>query len=449
MTLQIMLSVGQHESASKAVDVARGMRTKAENGERPGRVQPGYMKVPVLGKDGKPIIKGKDKKVVTETAKDPARYELIKQAWQWFLYDRLNPAEIRRKLNALGYRTPTFNRYGDDGEIMGLGGGVPMPANGVRKILTSPFYYGYIEHESELHKGSHHAIRMITEEEYDLAQYLLGKRGRPRQRTHDHAYNGLIRCGECDCMVTETVKEKLVKTTKKLEVYRYYGCTKSLNKQTGKKICTQENVTTSELEEQISEELGKYELLPEFTDIALTVLRRQNKNQTASIAGSRKRLEQEREAIQGQLDELMTMRSRRLLDDDEYMTEKQRLKTQRVALDRKLNNTTQQADEWLSAVERGFSFATTAPDRFKHGSLAVKRDILRTLGETMIMQDKKLFIEVATWLVPIAEHAPELQKAYLYIRTKQKANPKELELALDKIFASWRARRDSNPRHSA
>lgn len=143
------------------------------------------------------------------------------------------------------------------------------------------------------------------------------------------------------------------------------------------------------------------------------------------------------------------MRTRKLLDDDECTEQKARLKVERDAIDRRLGNVNQQANEWLTVTERAFDFAVHAPVRFKNGSLAAKRDILRTLGETLILKDQKLLVEVSEWLVPLAEHAPELQKRYLYLRKNQKTNPKELELALDKIFAIWRAHWDSNPGHVA
>lgn len=439
LMLQFVMSQGQYESASKAKDVRRGMKMKAENGERPGRVWPGYMKVPVVDGSGNPVVSSKDKKIITRTDIDPDRYDTIKQIWDWFLYDRLNPAEIRRRINAAGYKTPLYRRR--DGS---LGGGIPMPANGVRRILTSSFYFGYIEHEGELYKGSHYELRMIDEQQFDLAQYLLGKRGKPRLRIHEHAFNGLIRCANCDCLVTETVKEKLVKTTGTLKTYRYYGCThKSV------RPCAQKPVSTQELERQIADELGKYELLPEFYEIAMNVLRRQNKTETTGRARTYKTLQEQRANIQSQIDELLTMRTRKLLDDDEYVEQKNRLKLERNAIDGKLTNVSKQADQWTAATERAFDFATNAPERFKHGSLAVKGDILRTLGETLIMKDQKLLIEVSEWLVPIAEHAPELQKRYLYIRKNQKANPKKLELALDEIFTTWRAIWDLNPGHSA
>ena len=52
---------------------------------------------------------------------------------------------------------------------------------------------------------------MITEAEYDRVQTLLGRNGNPRPRMHGiFPFTGLIRCGECDGMVTAEEKHQLI-----------------------------------------------------------------------------------------------------------------------------------------------------------------------------------------------------------------------------------------------
>jgi hypothetical protein len=100
--------------------------------------------------------------------------------------------------------------------------------------------------------------------------------------------------------------------------------------------------------------------------------------------------------------------------------------------------------------EKAFDFAAYAPTRFKKADLTTRANILRTLGESLILENGKLLMETPEWLVPLAEHYPEIQKQYLYIRTKHKTAPKEvMEAALERIFESWRAIWDSNPGHAA
>ena len=47
---------------------------------------------------------------------------------------------------------------------------------------------------------------MITREEYDKAQAILGKKGKQRPKTREFAYTGTVRCGECGAMITAEAK---------------------------------------------------------------------------------------------------------------------------------------------------------------------------------------------------------------------------------------------------
>src|SRR6185295_10521313 len=87
-------------------------------------------------------------------------------------------------------------------------GGKPLSVSHMYRTLTDPFYYGYFYWGGELVKGSHRP--MITVKEYDKAQALLGKNGRPRLQHREFAFTGLIRCGECTAMITAEEKSQVI-----------------------------------------------------------------------------------------------------------------------------------------------------------------------------------------------------------------------------------------------
>lgn len=73
----------------------------------------------------------------------------------------------------------------------------------IYRILTNPLYAGIFEYpvgSGEWHQGKH--PQMITLEEYDKVQNILGKKGKPQQQKHIFSFTGLIRCGSCGAMVT-------------------------------------------------------------------------------------------------------------------------------------------------------------------------------------------------------------------------------------------------------
>ena len=72
-----------------------------------------------------------------------------------------------------------------------------------------------------------------------------------------------------------------------------------------------------------------------------------------------------------------------------------------------------------------------------------------TLGVNFVLNENKLSLTPSKWLIPIERDYPALEKAYLRARTNKKTIAKEIAIVLEAIFESWRARRDSNPRHPA
>ena len=66
---------------------------------------------------------------------------------------------------------------------------------------------------------------MVSLEEYDKVQMILGREGKPRPRTHVFPFTGMIDCGECGCRITAETKKKLIKKTSSVKEYTYYHCT--------------------------------------------------------------------------------------------------------------------------------------------------------------------------------------------------------------------------------
>src|SRR2546428_577567 len=83
---------------------------------------------------------------------------------------------------------------------------------------------------------------MITLEQFERAQILLGKVGRSRPKQHVFAYTGLIRCGSCGCSVTAEQKVNRYGSH-----YVYYHCTRKKRGVVCSERCTEEH----DLEEQI------------------------------------------------------------------------------------------------------------------------------------------------------------------------------------------------------
>ena len=386
MMLQMVMNQGQYESSKQGRDVKRGMEEKATTGEKPGRVPPGYKKVAKLDASGNVIIRPKDNKVVTQTGRDPERYDDVKRMWSMLLSGSYTPNEIWRiATEEWDFTTPKTEKTG----------GIPLPKSAIYRIFTNPFYAGYITHNGVMHKGSYDP--MVTWEEFQLVQNILGSRGNHHVNSFEYAYSGMIRCGICNCSVVPRYITKFVKTENKYVTYVYYYCSRTSKK----RPCNQIRYTTlSQVEKDIDEELGKYMIIPEFKDLALKILRRNHKDEVKDRTKIYAKLYKRRNELQSELDSLIGYLHRELIDEDEYKNRRNQLRLEIDNTDDKLRNTEKRANDWLQLSEKAFDFAVYAQINFRDGDIRTKRNILKTLGETLVLKDNRLYIEPHKWLVP-------------------------------------------------
>src|SRR5438045_8779675 len=127
----------------------------------------------------------------------------------------------------------------------------------LHRHLRDPLYIGKFIYKGKLHKGNHPP--MMTDEEFSLLQDILDGNSKPRPQKYNFALNEIIKCGECQyCITAEAHTKKYRNGTS--QIFTYYRCTK---KSRASK-CSQGYIREEKLEDQALEELGKFELDPEF-----------------------------------------------------------------------------------------------------------------------------------------------------------------------------------------
>lgn len=389
----------------------RGLLSKLEKGWQNGVAPMGYLN----DKENKTIIK------------DPERFDLIRKMWELMLTGTYTPPKILEIANnEWGFRTRKTKRMGD----------CPLSRSGIYKIFTSLFYAGVIENNKIQYEGSHE--KMVTLEEYDRVQILLGRKGKPRSKHHDFAFTGSIRCGTCGCLYTAETKKKIIKGTGEIREHTYYHCTR----RTKKIKCDQKkNIKVDDLELAIENEIEKYTILPEFLKWALEGL---NKKNDTEIEDRTKIYEMQHKTLtqtQNELDELTKMRYRQLIDDDTFIKEKNTLQGKITQIKENLRETESRAERWLELTEKTFSFATYARKAFitakgKKG-LELKKEILMALGKTPIIKGGALLIEANEWFVPIKNDYPALEAEYLRLELNKKPLNEAKTEALASIRTPW------------
>ena len=400
----------------------RGLKSKLDKGWQNGVAKLGYLN----DKENKTIIK------------DPERFNLIRKMWDLMLTGSYTPPRILAIANdEWGFKTRKTKRMG----------GTSLSRSSIYNIFTSLFYAGIIESKGVQFDGQHD--KMVTLEEYDRVQVLLGRKGKPRPQKHLFAFTGAMRCGECGCFYTAESKKKLIRKTGLIKEFIYYHCTRK----TRKVVCTQKkSLTLKDLELKIEAEIEKYTILPEFLEWALEGINQKNDTEIETRTDLYEMQHKTLAQTQKELDELTKMRYRQLIDDETFLKEKDDLKGKIVQIKGKLRETEERAERWLELTEKTFRFATYARKAFllakgKDG-LELKKEILLSLGQIPTIKDGELFIEPNEWLVPIAENYPALEAEYKRLEPALKgsvtgSNDTQKE-ALASLRTNWLRDLDSN-----
>lgn len=386
--------------------VRRGLNSKLDKGMAPILAPLGYLNSKTEARGENYIIK------------DPERFDLMRKAWDMMLAGTHNPPRILEIMNnEWGMRTRPMKRRGNK----------PLSRSTIYRIFTDIFYTGLFEYKGKVYQGKHEP--MITMEEYDKVQILLGREGKPRPKTHEFPFTGIIKCGECGSYITAIEKTKIIKSTGELKTFVYYFCARKKNNCT----CHQNKyLGGEELDKQIDEELQRLEIATEFKDWALETLR---ENNDMEIEERSKIYEMQHKTLtetQNQLDNLTRMRYRELINDEEFLREKNNLQSHIAEIKQSLRQTEKRAEDWVELTEKTFEFACYARTHFNTGDKQTKREILMALGQNYTMKDKKLVISLNEWLKPIIIQYPEIQKEYNRLEPRKNVGIKRQK----EVFAS-------------
>jgi site-specific DNA recombinase len=353
--LSIIFGYSKYYVDNLSENVRRGMRAKTQRGWLSGIAPLGYLN----DKENKTIIP------------DPARFPLIKQVWDLMLTGSYVPRQIWEiAVKDWGLQTLKRKRIG----------GNPISLSVIYKIFNNPFYAGVLQFEGRQIAGKH--IPMITLEEFERVQRLLGAPMRPRQ-TRIFAYTGMIRCGECGFAVT--AEEKI---NRHGSHYIYYHCTKrNLSKH-----CSQQFLRLESIEEQIEDFLGEITPPPALHEWASARLQKMAKSVEIDRAAQERSLEEAKSATVKELSNLTTLRIKDQLTETEYLERRGDLERTRLALDQKLL-AVEQSTERFEPGTKLILFNENLASLFFDSDIQTKRQILTIVGSNLMLKNKKLSID--------------------------------------------------------
>lgn len=354
--MQIEFGIAKKYVDDLSDNVRRGIRMKLDKGWLPGLAPLGYLNEP------------RERTIVP----DPDRFGIVRTMWNMLLQGK-PPFQIHRMAaESYGLRTPSRRQRG----------GKPLCLASVYRIFTNPFYYGVIRRNSVDFQGKHEP--MITEGEFWKAQEILGQKGLPRPKTYQFPFTGLIRCGECGGAITAESKVNRYGSH-----YVYYHCTKK--NRTVK--CGQRSVRGEELEYQIVRILESIRVPKKILDIALHHIEQEEAEEQQTKFARIESLKSAQGECVRKLGTLNQMRLRELIDDQEYLKEKQKLLNEKIKLDQNLGPTSEHSNPWERTKEV-FAIANQIIERFEKGTPQEKRALLKGIGSNFFLMDKKLSVQI-------------------------------------------------------
>lgn len=418
MMLQLALSQSQYFSSKLGKDVRRGLEKKFSMGWLPNKAPEGYLNKQEGDKNFSIIIP------------DPERFPLLRRAFDLMLTGNYNVPEILEKMNnEWGYKTRKIRSLGGKG----------LSRSSIYRVFTNPFYAGIINYGGNETKGKHKTI--ISLDEYDKIQTIMGRDGKPRRQQQDFPYRGLIKCKECGCIITADFKHKFIKKEKEVRTYSYYYCAHRRRDY----ACKQQSLDKDGMEEQIISELQKYSLKPQFLDLALEIIEELKGEETAKDEAIKANVGKSLEKLKDELKGLTKMKCRDLLSDEEYMEAKNEL-TREIMKFGDFDITNEEKEEKvLKLTEKTFELACHGLNQFLKDDSEKKRDIFSSLGSNFFLENKKLEILAFKWLLPI-ENGRILLNAKMdaFELAEMPINKRRSEL-LDSLRPVLRRVRDSNP----
>ncbi len=369
----VEFGIANQFSRDLAKNVRRGLRDKAKTGWRPTRATLGYL-------NSKINLKGEQ-----NLSNDSERFGSVKQLWQMMLTGNYTVPELldfaNGKLNLTQPATPQRPER-------------KLTLNVLYHMFSNTFYYGWYDWKDENGnsiqiKGNHEP--MIAEDEFWLAQKILGRKGRPKPTKHKFAFTGLIQC-PCGGMVTAEERYKKQKNGN-VHHYVYYHCTKKI-----KPGCVEKAIEIKKLNEQIDGILKRLSISERFQDWAVKYLheirkteaRSQDESFVAKQKALTKLVEQQHNLLLKYT--LPDNADGHLISDQDFESLKTRLFKEKSILEAELSVQGKAIDQWVELSERTFNFARYARLWFTKGDTETKRAIFSCLGSNFLLKDQKLAI---------------------------------------------------------
>lgn len=286
----ILAGFAQFDNDIRALRTVQGMEQRLREGIWPWKPPLGYLP-PKIGKKTQP------------DEPDPRCFEPIRKAWQMFATGAYTKADILRLLRTWGVRAYR---------------GRLVTAQLLDHMFGNSYYAGVIRDpwNGAEYPGRH--VAMVSAVEFARVQEIV--HGRSNSQAHHRLTDafplrGQVRCPSCDALMTGYFAQG------RRQRYPYYKCFRH-----GCPTRTKSYGAVS-VHDEFSQFLTETSVPHYLAMGIITELVSSHWEKTAKIQQAAHRRKDETERLKRQLQELISMRAARLVADDEFMAQREQLRT--------------------------------------------------------------------------------------------------------------------------
>lgn len=353
--LNIIFGQSKYYVDNLSENTKRGIREKLRRGEYPAFAPVGYLN------DGRG-------KITVDGATSP----LVKKLYALCAEGRYTLDELKKLATASGLVSKRYKR--------------PIVTSNIHRILTNAFYYGVFFYKGELFQGAHEPI--ITKELYDKVQDVLKVKSRPKLHKNRYfAFRGLVRCGECGCVLT----------AERQKGHAYYHCTKR------KGDCSQKGFIREEkLALMISEAIKKASLDDKSYNAMLNELEHEKQLLKAGAIHDKITVEAKIREIDEQLSRLLDLFVEGVISADEYKEKKASLINKKTHhIENPVSGTTD--GKWLEPMRNFLTLAHQAGYVASAGGLEELADFFKKICSNRKLANATLYVSYSSVFKILAE----------------------------------------------
>ena len=275
----------------------------------------------------------------------------------------------------------------------------------VQRMLKNPFYYGTFRFNDELYEGSHEPI--ISKKLFDSVQQVMSNRGKKkRERKHEFAFSGLMRCGNCGCLITAETQKG----------HNYYRCTKK------KQTCDEKYLREEALIEQMRNWIQKVSLPDDWAKKMLAEIDEEKEQAKLESLSFVRNLQKEKFEVEQKMDKLLDLFIEgKGISPEEYQAKKSKLLNEKLEIEQKIRDFEQKGNNWLEPMKEMILSSSQAKILLSQSDNQEIRAFLKNIGSNFILKDKKFQFALKIGWRALAEGEPT------------------------KTFPNWRRDGDSNP----